>query len=107
MTCSHEQAAATESAEADVGAALRQIDVTNRHAGRIENHHTVMALAPTPSAPKVAVDIDPQAVAAAALIEAEDDAAVCDPGAVVDDVLDGDDLWRRIILDDVELALVR
>ena len=72
MTCSHEQAAATESAEADVGAALRQIDVTNRHAGRIENHHTVMALAPAPSAPKVAVDIDPKAVAAAALIEAED-----------------------------------
>src|SRR5262249_58208841 len=67
MARGHEQPVAIAPAEADVGAAFRQIDVTDRLAGGIEHPHAVeLGRAHAPAAPQIAVDIDPQAVGRAA-----------------------------------------
>src|SRR6185312_15540518 len=50
-------------AEADVGAALRQADMADRLAFRIEDAHAIELVgAHAPAAPQIAVDVDSEAV---------------------------------------------
>src|SRR5689334_14545392 len=63
MTPRHEQTIAFRPAEADVGGTLRQADVADRRALRIEDADTVkLGGAHAPAAPQIAVDIDAEAV---------------------------------------------
>src|ERR1700686_207152 len=82
----HEQAAPAIAAEADIRAALRQVDAADRRAGLIEDQNAVEALAAGPPAPQIAVHVEAQAVATA-LFDADEHAAVGEPRAVVDHVV--------------------
>src|SRR6185437_2470218 len=53
----HEQAVPPEAAEAEIGAALRQMDVADRLARGVEHAHAVQVGAHAPSAPEIAVDV--------------------------------------------------
>src|ERR1041384_5226937 len=63
MAGGHEQPVALRPAEADVGAAFRQLDVTDRLTLSIEDAHAVeLGRAHAPAAPEIAVDVDAEAV---------------------------------------------
>src|SRR5499427_8377292 len=108
MARGHEQPVAIAPAEADVGAAFRQIDVTDRLAGGIEYPHAVeFGRAHAPAAPQVAVDIDPEAVGRAARAGVDQHLAVADLGAVGRHVVGQDGAMRLGARGhDIELLLV-
>src|SRR5205085_9394329 len=95
-------------AEAQVGAALGEVDVADRLALGIEDAHTVkLVAAHAPAAPQVAVDIDAEAVGRAALAGVDQHLALAELGAAVKHVVDDDGavgLGARSY--DVELVLV-
>src|SRR5471032_2791386 len=63
VTGRHEQAVAVTAAEADVGAALGQVDMADRLALGTEDTNAVeFVAAHSPAAPQIAVDIDAEAV---------------------------------------------
>jgi hypothetical protein len=68
----HEQAVAVNAAEAEVGAALRQVNAQHHRAVRIEHHDTVLGLAAAPPAPQVALDVAAEAVGDAGAAVHED-----------------------------------
>src|SRR6478735_1831129 len=73
----NEQPVAVATAEAEVGGALRQVDMADRLAFRIEDAHAVeLGRAHAPAAPQVAVDIDAEAVGRAARAGIDEDLAV-------------------------------
>src|SRR5688572_2914219 len=68
----HEQAVAQRAAEADVGAALGQLDEADRLAGRVEHLHAVLLrVAHAPAAPQIARDVDAEAVRRAARLRGD------------------------------------
>src|SRR5215831_19886957 len=97
----HEQAAAPKTAEAAVCAALGQINPTNELAGSVEDHHAVVAGAPAPAAPQVAVDVDAQAVGDATALDGHERSPVGELRAVIDDVVNAENLRRHAIFYDV------
>src|SRR5215470_9200710 len=106
VACRHEQAAAPKTAEADVRAALGQINPTNELARSVEDHHAVIARAPAPAAPQVAVDIDAQAIGYSAALDGDERSSIGELRAVIDDVVNAESLRRRAVFDDVQLRLV-
>src|SRR6266404_1690367 len=104
----HEQAIAMAAAEAEVGAALRQVDVADRLARRIEYAHAVeVGRAHAPAAPQIAVDIDPETVGRAARSGVDQHGALVEPSAVGRDVVGQDGaVWLGARGHDIELLLV-
>src|SRR5215212_4451698 len=101
----HEQAVAATAAEADVGAALRQLDAADEGAVAVVDHHAVELVgAHAPAAPEVPVDVDAEAVRGAR--------AGVDEHALVLELppvhVEGEDqpVRRRARLDEVEDRLV-
>src|SRR2546422_11426767 len=97
---------ALQAAETYVGAALGQQDAADHRAvGRVDSA-PVLGLTAGPGAPEVTVRVDPEAVAAARLGDAEL-APVGHPGALVDHIVD---LYRPLPragrVDDVEPSFV-
>src|SRR5436190_860748 len=91
MACRHEQPVAIAAAEADVGAALGQLDVADRLAVGIEYAHAVkLGRAHAPAAPQIAVGVDAEAVGRAARAGVDQHLAVGEPGAAVDHVVGHD-----------------
>src|SRR6516225_2383446 len=103
----HEQAAAAKTAEADICAALGQVNPTNELAGSAEDHHAVVARAPAPAAPQVAVNVDTQAIRYAAALDGDERSPVGELRAVIDHVVNAKNLRRHAIFYDVQLRLVR
>src|SRR5882762_7544140 len=62
VACRHEQAVPPHPAEAEVGGALRQVDLADALAVGVEHDHAVVALAHAPAAPQIAVDVAAEAV---------------------------------------------
>src|SRR5262245_11154898 len=105
MARRHEQAVALGAAEADVGAALRQRNESDRLAGGVENLHAVLLrIAHAPAAPEIAVDVAAEAVRRAARLGGEEGARIGELLAVY--VVDADHARGHPGLDDVELLLV-
>src|SRR4051794_3283857 len=98
----HEQAVALRPAKADVGGALRQADVTDRGALRIEDADAIkLGRAHAPAAPKIAVDVDAEAVRRLVLRANDQLLAVRELGAIghVERV---DGALARLALDHIE-----
>src|SRR5258706_14668962 len=88
----HEQAVAVEAAEADVGAALRQVDAADQLRLAVEDVDAVERVrAHAPAHPEVAVDVGAKAVGRPAGPGLQEDASLGELGAVVDQVVDLDD----------------
>ena len=102
----HEEAVASAAAETQIGAALGQHDAADHFAVGRKHDDAIFCLAAGPSAPQIAVHVDPDAVGAARLGGAEL-ASVGGRSAVFDDVVD---LHRALPgarrVDDVEQLLV-
>src|SRR5207244_12478612 len=102
----HEQTVAVRPAEAEVGAALRQVDTGDQLALGVEDLYAVQAFLPhAPAAPEVDVDVAAEAVRRA-LAGVDELALVLEPGAA-DNADDHDRAWCRSAFDDVTLRLVR
>src|SRR5262249_57312598 len=89
-----DRAAGPKPAEADVCAALGQINPTNELAGSVEDHHAVVAGPPAPAAPQVAVDVDAQTVGDTAALDGDERSPVGELRAVIDDVVNAENLRR-------------
>src|SRR5262249_17978797 len=93
--------------KANIGAALGQRDEADWLAGRIEDLDAILLLvAHSPPAPKVAIDIDAEAVRRAAGLRGDERPAVGELGAVVGNVVDFDDPRRNASIDNVHFRLV-
>src|SRR5882724_10875451 len=102
----HEESVALDSAEAEVGAALREQDAPYEPGGGIEDRHAIQPFAPAPAAPEVAVGIAAHPVRDPGS-GIHEHAAVGERRPTVDHVEDAN-LARRGAADhDVELRLVR
>src|SRR6267378_8160120 len=89
LPCRHEEAVALDPAETDVGAALGQHDAADHLAVGGEHDNAVLGLAAGPSAPQIALDIDPHAVGATRL-GAVELTSIRGLGAVLDNIVDLD-----------------
>src|SRR5262249_58693964 len=87
-----EGGAAQKPAEADVCAALGQINPTNEFARRVEDRNAVIPRAPAPAAPQVAIDIDAQAVGYASSLDGDEHSPVGKLRTIIDDVVNAESL---------------
>src|SRR5712672_150952 len=85
----HEEPVAVQPAEAQVGAALGQLDAPDELGLAVEDVDAVERLAAhAPAHPQVAVDVEAEAVGRAAGLGLKEHAPFGEPRAAVDDVVD-------------------
>src|SRR5262245_25284063 len=89
MARRHEQAVALGAAEADVGAAFRQRNESDRLGSGVENLHAVLLrIAHAPAAPEITVDVAAEAVGRAARLGVDEGSGIGELLAV--DIVDAD-----------------